>query len=169
MLLFYFVLFFLFFTVPGIGIIFPHPTRFHLHSSVHLSVQLNIKLLIVSIWQRLPYAIFICLEKIMRLWEIKLWILVSLSISCVRCCSFAFSKTQNGPRDGSPLQGITAALQVEGQAELSQFPSEEVVNWALLREGLIASLTMRRTHIFLNLWTLQGQQEHKSTKKCVCT
>lgn len=39
----------------------------------------------------------------------------SVYLSCVRCCSFGFSKTQNGPGDGSPAAGMTGALQVESQ------------------------------------------------------
>lgn len=45
------------------------------------------------------------------LWELKLWILKSLSISCARCCLFLlnfsvflFSTTQTGPSGGTPLQ-----------------------------------------------------------------
>lgn len=44
----------------------------------------------------------------------------SVYLSCVRCCSFGFSKTQNGPGDGSPAAGMTGALQVESQKKKTE-------------------------------------------------
>lgn len=95
-----------------------HNSFWHLHLR-HLSpsVQLNNKLLIVSRWWGLPSAIFICLENNVCLWEIKLWILKSLSISCVRCCSFDFFLRHKTDLEmiGSLLRGPTGALEVKGR------------------------------------------------------
>lgn len=78
----------------------------------------------------------------------------SVYLSCVRCCSFGFSKTQNGPGDGSPASGMTGALQVESQKKRSLFSvgfhAEAAPNWALLgRRGLAGSLRTHGGHI---LW-----------------
>lgn len=51
-------------------------------------VQLNNKLLITSLRRGLR-TLFTSTRKTVRcLWELKLWILKSLSISCVRCCLY---------------------------------------------------------------------------------
>lgn len=111
----------------------------------------------------------------MCLWEFKLWILKSLSISCVRCCSFDFIRHKMDlemdslpsparRRDSRSLTGWepSGAFWVShwGRAELT--PPQ--------KEGLAASVRTQGTHFCEDMtskYKKKNEQESRRKRFCV--